>query len=56
MPSPARIAWNKKTECMASLTTLLPLNEKETLLTPPEILTPGQLSVINFEAVMKSTA
>jgi hypothetical protein len=41
---------------MASLTTSLPLNEKETLLIPPEILAPGRLSVMNLQESMKSTA
>ncbi len=32
---PARIAWYRNTECIASRTGSLPRNEKETLLTPP---------------------
>ena len=35
------MAWNRNTECIAFLTALFPLKEKETLLIPPEILVKG---------------
>ena len=53
---PAFIAWYKKTECIASRTGLLPLNEKETLLTPPLTLAYGKFSRTHFVAFIKSRA
>ena len=41
---------------MASLTLLFPLNEKETLLTPPLTLAPGKFFLIHFVALKKSIA
>ena len=42
MSMPARMAWYRNAECIASRTTSLPRNENEMLLTPPEIFAPGQ--------------
>ncbi len=50
------MAWNRKTECIASLTVLFPLNENERLLTPPLILQPGHSFLIIFVASMKFLA
>ena len=50
------IAWYKNAECIASLTALFPLNEKETLLTPPLTLAKGKLVLIHFVALKKSKA
>ena len=53
---PWLIAWYKNAECIASLTALFPLKEKETLLTPPLTLAKGKLVLIHFVALKKSTA
>ena len=50
------MAWYRKAEWMASRTTSLPRNENERLLTPPQILTPGQAALICRVASMKLTA
>jgi hypothetical protein len=42
MSMPARMAWKRKAECIASRTTSLPRNEKDRFDTPPETLAPGQ--------------
>ena len=46
MSSPALIAWNRKAEWNASLTELFPLKENDRLLTPPDVLAPGQSDLI----------
>ncbi len=56
MSIPALMAWNKNAECIASRTTLLPRNENDRLLTPPEIFTPGQVALMIFVASMKFLA
>jgi hypothetical protein len=43
MSMPARMAWYRNTEWIASRTGLLPRNEKDTLETPPETFACGQL-------------
>ena len=53
---PCLMAWYKNDECMASRTVLFPLNEKETLLTPPLTLAPGRLFFIQSVALKKSSA
>ena len=55
MSRPARIAWNRKTEWIASRTGLLPRKEKDTLEMPPETSAPGRLALIQRVASMKST-
>ena len=55
MSRPAWMAWNRKTEWIASRTGLLPRNEKETLEMPPETSAPGRFSLIQRVASMKST-
>ena len=56
MSRPALMAWYKNTACIASRTTSLPRNENETLLTPPEMCTPGQAALICGIDSMKLTA
>ena len=56
MSSPARIAWYRNAECMASRTALLPLNANERFDTPPEVSAPGRFAFIQRTASMKSTA
>ena len=56
MSMPARMAWKRKAEWIASRTTLLPRKLKDRLLTPPEILAPGQTSLMRRVAPMKATA
>ena len=56
MSKPALMAWYKKAECMASRTTLFPLNEKEMLDTPPLTLASGRFCLIQRVASIKSTA
>ena len=53
---PALMAWKRKALCMASLTVLFPLKEKEIFDTPPETFAPGRFSLIHLVALMKSTA
>ena len=53
---PALMAWYKNTECMASRTGLLPLKEKETLLTPPLTLQCGRFSRTHLVPSIKSSA
>jgi hypothetical protein len=55
MSMPAWMAWYRNTECIALRTGSLPRNEKDRLLTPPEILTCGQRALIARVASMKST-
>jgi hypothetical protein len=55
MSSPAPIAWNRKTEWIASRTGLFPRNENDTLEMPPETSAPGRFSLIQRVASMKST-
>ncbi len=55
MSMPARTAWNRKTEWIASRTGLLPRNENETFETPPDTSAPGRFSLIHRVASMKST-
>ena len=50
MSMPARMAWYRNAECMASRTALLPRKENEMLLTPPETLARGS------EALMRRVA
>ena len=54
--SPARMAWYRNAECIASRTGLLPRNENEMLLTPPLTLVPGSLLLSCRVASMKATA
>jgi len=53
---PARIAWYRNTECIASRTTSLPRNENDTLLTPPLTSACGQAARMRAVASMKSSA
>ena len=53
---PARMAWYRNAECIASRTTSLPRNENETLLRPPLTCTCGQAARIFAVASMKSRA
>ncbi len=53
---PALIAWNKNTECIASRTTLFPLKENDTLLTPPLTEQCGKFSRTQRVASIKSMA
>jgi hypothetical protein len=52
MSIPARIAWYRNTEWIASRTGSLPRNEKETLLTPPLTLAWGRVALIRRVASM----
>ena len=45
MSMPARMAWYRNTECIASRTASLPRNENDTLLTPPLTSAYGQASL-----------
>ncbi len=56
MSMPALMAWYRKAEWMASRTMSLPRKEKERLLTPPLIFTPGQVALMMRVASMKLTA
>ena len=56
MVIPFWMAWYKNAECMASRTLLLPRNENETLLTPPETPAYGRFSRIHLVALKKSKA
>ena len=56
MLMPARIAWYRNTECIASRTTSLPRKENDTLLTPPLTSEPGQAARMAAVASMKSSA
>ena len=56
MSMPALMAWNRNAEWIASRTTSLPRNEKERLLTPPLIFTPGHCSLMIVVASMKYLA
>ena len=47
------MAWYKKTECIASLTVLLPLNEKDKLLIPPLTFDFGKFSLVGDEIFAK---
>ena len=52
IPIPARTAWYRKTEWMASRTGSLPRNEKEMLLTPPLTMEWGNLRRSSLVASM----
>ena len=56
MSIPARIAWYRKTECIASRSGLLPRNENETLETPPLTSACGSDFLMPSTASMKSSA
>ena len=45
MSMPARMAWYRNAECIASRTTLLPRKENEMLLTPPLTFAPGRVGL-----------
>ena len=53
---PFLIAWKRNTECIASLTGSFPLNEKETLLMPPESFACGRFVDIYLQESIKSFA
>jgi len=50
------MAWYKKAECIASLTALFPLKEKEMLLTPPLTFALGHSDLIFRVASIKLIA
>ena len=56
MSIPARIAWYRNAECIASRTGVLPRKENEMFDTPPETCAPGRFWRIQRVASMKSTA
>ncbi len=56
MSIPARMAWYRNAECIASLTRLLPRKLNETLDTPPLTFAWGRFFLIQRVASMKSTA
>src|SRR6266702_3741188 len=56
MSSPARTAWERNAECMASRTTSLPRNENDRLEMPPLVRAPGQRSLISGRASMNAFA
>ena len=47
MSMPARIAWYRNTACIASRSGLLPRNENDMLLTPPDTFAPGSVRLIS---------
>ncbi len=56
MSIPARIAWKRNTEFMASRTWSLPRKAKLRFETPPEMRAPGQRSLMSHVASMKFSA
>ena len=56
MSSPARTAWSRNAECIASRTTSLPRNENDRLEMPPLVRAPGQRSLISGRASMNALA
>ena len=56
MSIPARPAWYRKAECIASRTPWLPRNENDTLLTPPLTSACGSASLIPATASKYATA
>ena len=56
MSNPAFIAWNKKHECIASLTKSFPLKLKDTFESPPDTLALGRFFLIKIVASKKSFA
>ena len=56
MSMPARIAWYRNAECIASRTRLLPRKLNEMFDTPPLTLACGRFALIQRVALMKSTA
>ncbi len=56
MSSPARIAWKRNAECIASRTTSLPRKENERFEIPPLVREPGQRSLIRGSASMNAFA
>ncbi|GBC87082.1 hypothetical protein HRbin12_01083 [bacterium HR12] len=56
MSSPARIAWYRKAECIASRTRSLPRKLNERFETPPETLARGKRSLRIRVASMKAFA
>ncbi len=56
MSSPASIAWDRNTACIASRTVLLPRKANDTLEIPPDVSAPGRFALIQRTASMKSRA
>ena len=56
MSRPARTAWNRNAECMASRTTSLPRNANDRLEMPPLVRAPGQRCLISGSASMNALA
>ena len=56
MSSPARTAWKRNDECMASRTTSFPRKENDRLEMPPLVLAPGQRCLISGSASRKAFA
>ena len=56
MSMPARMAWSRNAECIASRTALLPRNEKDRFDTPPETWQCGSSARMRFVASMKAIA
>ena len=56
MSSPARTAWYRNAECIASRTTALPRKENDRLEMPPLVRAPGQRCLMSGSASMNALA